>query len=274
MSQSELLYCLALVLAGFGLFQWESLGARKAGVLCFCAASALTLWFLTGLWWMAFVAMALWILFPISEVIFVLRKLRVPRHRELQDTLPPLKEFPDLREVTQEFEALGYVRVEDCNLTPAIHDQFYRLMVHPEKPVHAIIGHIAHAGFGFHFAMFLSEAQNGRIWATWDYPLTYGLKMPPEVALHRVLEADSAADIEADHLEFLELNHLPHDQLVHQTDVASAKKLLEKTLEHQLAYNIRIGILHAGPASETTFRYSWRGTLYVAGQVLKDLVRM
>jgi hypothetical protein len=274
MSQAEFIFCLALVFSGFALFQCESIFARKFGLLSFCAASAAALFFLTGKWWMAPVAVMAWILFPISEVIFVLRKLRVPRHRQLTDALPPIEDFPDIREVTQEFEELGFVKVEDCDLTPTVHQQFYRLMVHPTQPIHAVIGHITHAGFGFHFAMFLSEDKAGRIWATWDYPLTYGLKMPPQVALYRVLEADSIREIYGEHQEFLKANEVLDSQLAHSTDATSAKKLLEQMLERQLEYNIRIGILHAGPPAEANFRYSWRGTFYVAGQVLRDLVKL
>jgi hypothetical protein len=48
---------------------------------------------------------------------------------------------------------------------------------------------------------------------------------------------------------------------------------LEQTLNQQIEYNISRGYLApvAGPDTES-FSYSWRGTLYVAGQILRDLL--
>ena len=48
---------------------------------------------------------------------------------------------------------------------------------------------------------------------------------------------------------------------------------LQETLNQQIEYNISQGYL--APAAEPgqeNFCYSWRGTLYVAGQILRDLL--
>jgi hypothetical protein len=48
---------------------------------------------------------------------------------------------------------------------------------------------------------------------------------------------------------------------------------LEETLNQQVEYNITRGYLAPTKgADEENFCYSWRGTLYVAGQVLRDLL--
>jgi hypothetical protein len=52
-----------------------------------------------------------------------------------------------------------------------------------------------------------------------------------------------------------------------------ARARLQETLNQQIEYNISRGYLApvTGPDAES-FCYSWRGTLYVAGQVLRDLI--
>jgi hypothetical protein len=53
----------------------------------------------------------------------------------------------------------------------------------------------------------------------------------------------------------------------------AARARLEQALNQQIEYNISEGYLApATGADEENFCYSWRGTLYVAGQVLRDLI--
>jgi hypothetical protein len=257
-----------------GLFQWQAPAARKLGILAFITASSCAVAFWADHWWMGVLSLVAWILFPLSEVVIVLRQLRVPRHRELQHAAAPTMEFPDLRPFTQDIEDLGFVKMDDCDLQPSINDQFYRLFAHKELPVHAVIGFLAQGGVGFHFIMFLSEEKSGRGWMTWDYPLTYGLKTPPDIALFRALDCETVGDLFEQHREFIALNGVTPDQLVLDPDPAGPRSRLERTLRNQLEYNIREGILSASSTHEGSVRYSWWGTFYVASQVFRDLVRL
>lgn len=254
--------------------QWDHPWIRKLGLLFFWSASGTGIAFVTGHWWMGVAAMVIWILFPISEIIFVLRRLQVPRMRVLKEALPPIDEFPGLRDLSTEMESLGFIKVDECDLTPSVHEQYYRLFAHPTEPIHASIGFISHDGIGFHFIEFSSEEKSGRLWVTWDYPLTYGLKTPPQVALHRALHCQTLADLYHEHLAFLEINGVQKADLVQVTDAAGVRARLEKTLEQQLEYNVKLGILAPEPTSDRIFRYSWRGTFYVTFQVIRDLVRL
>jgi hypothetical protein len=274
MSDSQFLICASLVFVGVGLFQWQAVAARKLGILAFIMSSACAVAFWSDRWWMGGLTLLAWILFPLSEVVYVLRKLRVPRQRALEHAAAPNLEFPDLRPFTEDIETLGFEKSDDCDLKPSLNDQFYRLFSHPLKPVHAVIGHLAQGDVSFHFIMFLSEEKSGRCWMTWDYPLTYGLKTPPDIALHRALDCETVTDLFDQHLEFMNLNGITEEQLVRDSDPAGPRARLERTLHHQLEYNIREGILADSPSSDGSVRYSWRGTLYVAGQVFRDLVRL
>jgi hypothetical protein len=274
MTDAQFLVCGGLVLLGTGLFQWDAVALRKLGVLCYWAASGLAIWFLTHQWWAGLVALAVWVIFPVSEVVLVLRKLRVARDRALTQSKPPLEEFPDLRFLTQELEDLGFIKVDDCDVKPSMHEQFYRLFAHASRPVHAAVGFISHQGVGFHFLSLTSEQKDGRLWVTWNYPLTFGLKMPPNLALYRALQCETPEELLEAHDEFLQLNGRSDEDMVENGDGASVRARLEKTMERQLDYNIQQGILAPGQEQEASFRYSWRGTLYVTGQVMRDLVRL
>ena len=109
---------------------------------------------------------------------------------------------------------------------------------------------------------------------TWDYPLTYGLSMPPTIALYRALHCETAADLYQAHLDFLAVNGLEEKDLAagDQTPGA-ARARLEETLNQQIEHNISRGYLAPAASSDAeNFSYSWRGTIYVAGQILRDLL--
>jgi hypothetical protein len=120
---------------------------------------------------------------------------------------------------------------------------------------------------------FTSNGKDGRRWVTWDYPLTYGLVMPPNTAVYRALHCQDVAELYQAHLDFLEVNDVrPDDLVAGERTREAARARLEETLNQQIEYNISRGYLAPvkGP-DEENFCYSWRGTLYVAGQVLRDL---
>ena len=136
----------------------------------------------------------------------------------------------------------------------------------------ATIGYVAQGAIGFHFTAFTSNSKDGRRWVTWDYPLTYGLVMPPTTAVYRTLQCESAAELYQAHLDFLAVNELQPESLAPGERTGEAARLrLEETLNQQIEYNISRGYLAPAADSEKeSFCYSWRGTLYVAGQVLRD----
>jgi hypothetical protein len=215
-----------------------------------------------------------WILFPLWEMVFVLRQLRVPRHRELADARAPRDEFEELSELTHSMTDTGFEQLDECRLRPTEHEQYYRIFIHKDGLVQATIGYIAQGPIGFHFLAFTSQTKDGRRWVTWDYPLTYGLVMPPETAVYRALHCQDVADLYQAHLDFLAANDLPGDLLLAVEPTRDAARArLEENLNQQIEYNISRGYLAPVTKRDNeNFCYSWRGTLYVAGQVLRDLI--
>lgn len=274
MDLRQLLGCFVLMLAGLSLLQLNGITYRKIGMALIWLASGLGAYFMTGSVFLAVAMLALWIFFPLWEMVFVLRQLRVPRHRELADARAPRDEFEELGDMTDALTGTGFELLDECKLRPAQHEQYYRIFIREDGRVQATIGYIAQGPVGFHFVAFTSNGKDGRRWVTWDYPLTYGLVMPPEIAVFRALHCQDIAELYQAHLDFLEINSISADDLevgVRTREAARAR--LEETLNQQIEYNISHGYLAPVKAQdEENFCYSWRGTLYVAGQVLRDLL--
>ncbi len=274
MSMQELLGCLALLLGGLSLLQLDSIHFRKIGMAVIWLASGLGAYFFTKSVLVSILMLLAWIFFPLWEMVFVLRKLRVPRHRELADARAPRDEFDELAEISRDLEEAGFEQLDECRLRPAQHEQYYRIFIREDGRTQATVGYIAQGTIGFHFIAFTSNGPDGRRWVTWDYPLTYGLVMPPDIAVYRALHCETVGDLYQAHLDFLEANGLQTgDLLAGESTREAARARLEQTLNQQIEYNISRGYL----APETgldpeNFCYSWRGTLYVAGQVLRDLL--
>ena len=150
---------------------------------------------LTGSPVLACAVLAAWIFFPLWEMVFVLRQLRVPRHRELADARAPRDEFEELGDITHALVDAGFEQLDECRLRPAEHEQYYRIFVRQDGLTQATIGYIAQGPIGFHFIAFTSNGKDGRRWVTWDYPLTYGLVMPPNTAVYRALHCQDVPEL-------------------------------------------------------------------------------
>jgi hypothetical protein len=272
MDLRELFGCFALMLGGLSLLQLDSITFRKIGMALIWLASGMAAYFFTGSVVLAGLMLVAWMFFPLWEMLFVLRKLRVPRHRELADARAPRDEFEELAEITGTLAEAGFDQLDECRLRPAQHEQYYRIFVRKDGLVHATVGYVAQGAIGFHFVAFTSNGADGRRWVTWDYPLTYGLIMPPQTAVYRALQCETVGELYQAHLDFLEINEVKTEDLaVGELTAEAARSRLEETLNQQIEYNISRGYL--APASDSeSFCYSWRGTLYVAGQVLRDLL--
>jgi hypothetical protein len=274
MDMRELTGCFVLLLAGLSLLQLDSITYRKIGMALIWLASGLGAYFLSGSIVLGCTMLAAWIFFPLWEMVFVLRQLRVPRHRELADARAPRDEFEELAEITEGLVEAGFEQLDECRLRPAEHEQYYRIFVREDGLTQATIGYIAQGPIGFHFVAFTSNGKDERRWVTWDYPLTYGLVMPPTTAVYRALHCQDVTELYQAHLDFLEANEIrPDDLVAGERTSEAARGRLEETLNQQIEYNISRGFLSPVVGQdEESFAYSWRGTLYVAGQVLRDLL--
>ena len=153
---ANLLGCFVLMLGGISLLQFNSIHFRKIGMAMIWLASGLVAYFLSNSLLLAGAMLLAWIFFPIWEMVFVLRQLRVPRHRELADARAPRDEFEDLGEITHELVELGFEQLDECCLQPAQHEQYYQILMRGDNLIQATIGFVAQGAIGFHFIAFTS----------------------------------------------------------------------------------------------------------------------
>ncbi|HUB65922.1 MAG TPA: hypothetical protein VL981_00390, partial [Candidatus Methylacidiphilales bacterium] len=93
MNLQQLIGCMALVMMGIYLLHLNFAMYRKIGMALIWLASGLGSYFFTGSVVLAVAVLLMWIFFPLWEMVFILRQLRVPRHRELADARAPRGEF-------------------------------------------------------------------------------------------------------------------------------------------------------------------------------------
>ena len=127
MQSSELSGCAVFLLGGLCLMNLRWPLARKMGIGLIWLASAAAAYFLTRSMIMAGAMLLAWVFFPVWEMVFVLRQLRVPRHRGLADARAPREAFQELSDLTGELREAGFEQIDECRLNPSDHEQYYRL---------------------------------------------------------------------------------------------------------------------------------------------------
>ena len=82
MDLRQILGCFILMLGGLLLLRLDKIIFRRLGMTLIWLSSGAAAYFLTGSPLLAGLMLLAWMCFPLWEMLFVLRKLRVPRHRE------------------------------------------------------------------------------------------------------------------------------------------------------------------------------------------------
>jgi hypothetical protein len=116
-----------------------------------------------------------------------------------------------------------------------------------------------------------SRARSGIIWTTWNYPLSYGLKLTPQYRINRQRPDQSFWQLYQSHRAFLRKNNVQLDA-INSLDEERIEKEIERDLREQIAHNIDKGVLKSTPEGDV--KYSWRGMIYLWCQFLIDLVRL
>ncbi len=268
---NELLIIGGTVACGLALRTFAQPLLRRLGALCFLGATFLAGWLLTGSPAAGLAALAAWFFLPWIEIALRVRHLRLPLTRRLHNRHPPNRhDFPQLAELTEELETEGFEQVDDTGLDWEKMQQFLRVCYHAPSRTEAVIHLNQQSGMSVAFVTITCRALDGRVLTTTNYPFSQSMPSPPQVLLHRVPGADSFAELLAEHRSTLALLHIDQDDLA-SPDPSALASLLEADLDSQIQHNLSRGLLTA--TGEGTFRYSWRGCIYLWGQFLKDMIR-
>ena len=149
--------------------------------------------------------------------------------------------------------------------------QFFRLFYREEDRAQAAICLNEQRDFSFYYLRISSRTKDDTVWTTWNYPLSYGLKVSPAFRINRQRPDRSFWQLDQSHREFLRRNKVDPAE-IEPLDEEQIQADIEKDLRDQIAHNIHKGVLKQTAAGDV--KYSWRGMIYLWCQFLDDLVRL
>src|SRR5438128_2474374 len=267
-----LLVTLGAALLSIGLCSFQNSYAQKAGALGILVTTFLGFYFITRSWLLGLAAAVSWLFLPWLKILTRIRALRLPKKKQLRPKTPPSSNtFPALSEITREIEEEGFVHVGDAGWDWEDYRQFFRLFYKEEDRAQAAICLNEQHDLSFYYLRISSRAKGGTVWTTWNYPLSYGLKLTPCFRTNRQRPAQSFWRLYQSHREFLRRNRVDPAE-IDALDEDQIEAEMEKDLRDQIAHNIHKGVLKQTATGDV--KYSWRGMIYLWCQFLVDLVRL
>ncbi len=263
---------LGVAVLSVALRSYQTSFAQKAGAFGILASSFLAVYFATGRWYLGLAAALAWLFLPWLEILTRIRALRLPKEKTLRPKSPPSAEvFPTLDEITHEIENAGFAHINDAGWDWEDYKQFFRLFYKEEDRAQATICLNEQNDISFYYLRISSRAQDGIIWTTWNYPLSYGLKLTPQFRINRQRPDQSFWELYQSHKAYLRQNQVETD-VIDAMDEDRIQAEIENDLREQIAHNIEKGVLKS--ANDREVKYSWRGMVYLWCQFLLDLVRL
>lgn len=263
---------LGVAVLSVALRSYQTSLAQKVGAFGILASTFLAIYFATGQWSIGLIGTLSWLFLPWLEILTRIRVLRLPKEKALRPKSPPSAEvFPTLNEITREVENEGFVHVNDAGWDWEDYRQFFRLFYKDDDRAQATICLNEQSDLSFYYLRISSRARDGRIWTTWNYPLSYGLKLTPQFRINRQRPDQSFWQLYQSHKEYLRSHHV-ETSVIAPMDDERIQTEIENDLREQIAHNVAAGVLK--PANESEVKYSWRGMIYLWCQFLLDLVRL
>ncbi|MDQ2919870.1 MAG: hypothetical protein M3R10_08350 [Verrucomicrobiota bacterium] len=267
-----LLIVLGVVVLSIALRSYQSSWAQKAGAVGILVATFLAGYLLSDSWLIGLAAALLWFFLPWLEILTRIRTLRLPKEKALRPKSPPSSDiFPTLNDITREIENEGFGHINDAGWDWEDYRQFFRLFYKEEDRAQATICLNEQNDLSFYYLRISSRAHDGIIWTTWNYPLSYGLKLTPQFRINRQRPDQSFWQLYQSHKEYLR-NNLVETKAIDPMNEDRIQAEIERDLRDQIAHNIKKGVLKS--ANEREVKYSWRGMIYLWCQFLLDLVRL
>ncbi len=263
---------LGVAVLSVALRSYQTSLAQKVGAFGILASTFLAIYFVTGSWSIGLVGALAWLFLPWLEILTRIRVLRLPKEKALRPKSPPSADvFPTLNEITHDVENEGFVHVTDAGWDWEDYRQFFRLFYKEEDRAQATICLNEQNDLSFYYLRISSRARDGIIWTTWNYPLSYGLKLTPQFRINRQRPDQSFWQLYHSHKEYLR-THRVETSVIDSMDDERIQAEIENDLREQIAHNVATGVLKS--ASESEVKYSWRGMIYLWCQFLLDLVRL
>src|SRR6266850_1756272 len=269
---SGLFLTLGVAVLSVALRSYQTSFSQKAGAIGILISTFLAVYFISGRWALGLIAALTWLFLPWLEILTRIRVLRLPREKALRPKSPPSMDvFPTLEDITREIQNEGFVHINDAGWDWEDYRQFFRLFYKEEDRAQATICLNEQNDLSFYYLRISSRARDGTIWTTWNYPLSYGLKLTPQFRINRQRPDQSFWQLYQSHKGFLR-QHQVETSVIDPLDEDRIQLEVENDLRDQIAHNIKKGVLKSTPDGEV--KYSWRGMIYLWCQFLLDLVRL
>jgi hypothetical protein len=263
---------LGVAVLSVALRTYQTSVAQKIGALGILAASFLAVYFISGNWVWGIAGAASWLFLPWLEILTRIRTLRLPQQKRLRPKSPPSASlFPALEDISREIENEGFAHINDAGWDWEDYRQFFRLFYKREDHAQATICLNEQHDLSFYYLRISSRGKDGLVWTTWNYPLSYGLKLTPQFRINRQRPDQTFWQLYQSHREFLRQHSIDTGAL-DALDDDRIHNEIENDLRDQIAHNLRAGVLKA--AEDDKVKYSWRGMIYLWCQFLLDLVRL
>lgn len=263
--------CAGMTLMAFACFSCETTWIRRCGIWVLFATLGVALWLSTENIWVAVIGLAAWFVVPVAQAVYMSRKLSFPVRRHLKPGLLNTSDFPEVQDISNDLRDLEFKMEEDYWLDPSPIEQGYRLFSHSSEPIYGSVAIVKPGSIHLTYVIFATPGPEGSVWLTWDYPLAYGLKMPPNFKVYRCLEAETVEELLEQHREFLALNEIDASA-TGTVSPAQAAPFFEQLFGTTINYNVHVGLLKPLPRNSEEMGYSWRGTAFISWQVLRELV--
>jgi hypothetical protein len=244
---------------------------HRLSILGVAGTSFLAGWLLGGSVWLGVILALSWLFLPWLEILTRVRRMRLPINRRLEPRTPPGRNtFPGFAEVTEAIEECGFEHVDDIGWEYEDNRHFYRISADATRRLQAAICLVEQREIAFYYLTVTSRTSDGRIFVTWNYPFSYGLKIQPRVKMNRVPGQLSFREMVEAHGEFLQAEGVRTEDCVNQTPEETVEAM-QQEMRMQIVHNIDAGLLRRD--GEHFIRYTARGLFFLWIQFLRDLVR-
>ena len=173
--------------------------------------------------------------------------------------------------MTEEVEEQGFEHLEDVGWDYEDNRHFYRVFRDAECRTQASICLSEQNDMAFYYLTITSRTADGRILMTWNYPFSYGLKLPPHLVTNRFSSQGPFSEMHAAHERFLRAHNVDPAALLNSSPEETIRTM-QNEMRAQIAHNIALGLLARD--GEHLIRYTLRGMFYLWFQFLRDLVRL
>lgn len=271
MMLSNFLLVAGVFVLAMALRTFRSPTLYRLGSLCVVLGSFAAGWLLGGSLALGTACGAFWLLLPWVEILTRLRRLRIPEDRVPEPCIAPSRStFPGLEEFTTEIEEAGFEEVADLGCEECGGRIFWRIFRSPGGHTQAAICLTERPEISFYYLTLTSRLKCGRVFMTWNYPLTYGLKFSPNLEVRRVEGDESFAVLVENHRKWLAWHGISEIS-AEAVEPSRLPEILQNDFRAQIRHNLAVGLLRED--ADHFIRYTWRGMLYLWLEFLRDFFR-